>query len=275
MLKFIIFKVNTNGRLSLLRQGYLFCQLQLSKGLNSFCDVLSPVSLENFKVCETIDTDDSQSENEEHVNEEDENLAQELDLPLLLSIGAELCPTNICITANEVMLPPRCSQSYINGRNGSNACTTISIIVGSYVLRSEMLKDGLTRELCSLFIGCMEMGNILHNDNGFLACHESLALVPSDECEMGEEHNCFPNDIAAYLSSLGLINQFVIITGRGETICCLSCSEKFFFFDSHTHGDKGGSISVMDCTDIAAMNNKFLHLSNNELMYMCVMSVLF
>ena len=267
--------MKTNGRLSLLRQGYLFCQLQLSKGLNSFCGVLSSVSLENFKVCETIDSDDSELESEDHVNEEDENLAQELDLPLLLSIGAELCPTNVYINDNEVILPPQCSQSYINGRNGSNACTTISIIVGGYVLKSEMLEDGLTRELCSLFVGCMEMGNIFHNDNGFLACHESLALVPSDECEMGEEYNCFPNDIAAYLSSLSLINQFVIITGRGETICCLSCSEKLFFFDSHTHGDKGGSISAVNNTDIAGINNKFLHLSINELMYMCVMSVLF
>ena len=88
---------------------------------------------------------------------------EELDLDLHAITGKHLSSNKqLTIEKTFVRLPSEYSQSTLNGRtNKSFASSTIALLVGKY------LKDmtDLNTDFLDTFVGCMEFGNLFHQEN--------------------------------------------------------------------------------------------------------------
>ena len=140
----------TKGKISLIEEGKDFCLKQVAAGLKAFASVLSG-ELHSFRelACNTegdfaeleeeVDPDDElECEEDEADEEEDEGVDStsadnELtefskiadELPVLPPLRSERVAGDICAWH----FPKEISQSTFNGRNGSNACSLISILI--------------------------------------------------------------------------------------------------------------------------------------------------
>jgi len=192
------------GKIILLKNGLLFAECQLARGAKAFSGIISPnvdiqsdyPVLENFEVEDT--PDDNVGLNEISDDEGSESLELfDINLDLVLSTGSEFTLVfgesfyyacgNGDIT--EWSMPLMLSQSNINGRNGSTACTVISLLIGYTMLKSAFTGDEMP-ECLKYFVGCMEIGNLIHGSGGLLTVPEALLVLPADiNLSMTNEQN--------------------------------------------------------------------------------------
>ena len=125
----------------------------MKNGLTAFLQLLSPDMLQSFDVgC-----------NEPFIANEMGNVGEpqqiemssELDFDLIKFLSSDLLEnassidhhTNLNVT--HTYLPQIFSQGQINGRNSSNVCSVISLLVGDFVTKSKVLENGFSVERIS------------------------------------------------------------------------------------------------------------------------------
>eukprot|EP00111_Clytia_hemisphaerica_P015835 TCONS_00046776-protein len=166
-------------------------------------------------------------------------LAQEVSANFDLSCCSEDVEGNF----SRWYLPFELSQGAIGGRNGSSACTVISLLVGHFCGRS---KDLMMDKLL-LFIGCMELGNTLHENQNLvnLNLYEGLSLLPESlNVELFEE----AGNIITQNTSIPLefsMDTFFVFIANEKSFSFFREGDDVYFFDSHANPPHGACVHVV------------------------------
>ena len=230
----------------LAREGKYLAQCQLAKGVHLFNKILGA----------NIDVD-FHDVVDENADDEAEKTIEELELEIdggtLRSVGFDIAPnfsTIDCIREcsqffSIYYLPSNLSQGVISGRNGSNACMVISLLAGFAMLK--MVGKELNEILC-LFIGSMEVGNILYEEkesNELLNFSEGFALLPeSIQIHCIEESGCIiREDISIPLNFD--VPTFFLLIAEGKSYSFVVKDDHVIFSDSHANPPHGACISLI------------------------------
>lgn len=259
-----------------IRSGIVFAEEQFRKGLEHFSDVLSVETIDSFK-CDLnyhlmqVDENDEKGENKEkgrRVEAGDEEFGDDdgddggdgeddggdddgeddsgdgFDYDILRNVGLEIMGTveeEDCQTGeNFIILPPHLCQSTLGGRNGSSACTVISLITGCFINQNDRIS---LKESLPAFIGCIEAGNSLHEGPEFLLVDEAIQLLPFS-ATVNEERDCYKKDLETIVLQLFQNAKAIILNSNNSSVCLVKLSnQKVFLFDSHQHNNMGGLIA--------------------------------
>ena len=194
-----------------------------------------------------------------------------LDSRALVNFGEELKLINPpVITKSEksdhflVKLNQNFCQSYINGRNGSNACTVISVLACYCAINCQISDFDM---LLSCYIGAMGHGNQLYDRlfHGFPMVTEVIDFVGEHvDVVLKEETNVnFDKNE----------NEAMIFVANYKTVSLTRHGSNFRLFDSHCHGDYGGFVVIGNCSNILPILS-FLNADNNDLLYIALLSFL-
>jgi len=303
--------VDKPGYNSLRKKGLVFAELQLFNAIKYFNDV-SPnlVKLDGYNFGRVISKDNtsnsitdtelivnSESEGEEidqnesdHEDDLDANIFRdEVDSELIYTTGKDLYQgvnfqKNTYGPVNKYILPKYYSQSYISGRNGSNACTTICLITGYSIIKSNVLAGGCSHssinKALEYFVGCLEVGNLLHEDNAFLTAIEASALLPNElNLSIGIESNATidhgPKSLYKQLKDLfqNKTDGFIIVIACGVSVCCLHIENRIYLFDSHSHGENGAVLWTTKLEYLGHMLEAAFDIETNEYIYLCYVNL--
>ena len=182
-------------------------------------------------------------------------------------------------TVVEYILPRTLSQSTIDGRNGSTACTVISVLTAKAIVTQHMSlppSGPPNQEMIDLFIDAMREGNFLYDESrraklaGLLAVYDVLNLWPQmgvkamTGVDLGLRFDSFQEVMNPCL------NQFLSLHGRSGaaaiyvacpfTICVVFQQDRMAVFDSHCHGTRGAMIALSDC--LAGVDTLVAYLLN-------------
>lgn len=210
-------------------------------------------------------------------SEGEENQDDSFDVQVIKATGTELmgkfnfdlCKDTTCSSHRSLILPPLFSQSDINGRNGSNACTVISLVTGYFVLSDKVLEEGfIADKVLSIFIGCMEIGNLLHDGAELLTVQDALVLLPHLSMEVYNERNCFRDSLSTtLLESFETEKQFVVLICADRSISILFYKRIYYIFDSHQHDTMGASIFYSH--DVQLLKEHIPAYNDREIIYLC------
>ena len=103
-------------------------------------------------------------------------------------------------SSRQYLFPPHLCQSKINGRNGSNACSVLWLLIGYAAISSRIFIHDIAM-LVPLFVGSMEVGNSLHDHTALLLADEAVERLSSyfDLC-LKDERNVFMSNLPSTLS---------------------------------------------------------------------------
>ena len=217
-------------------------------------------------VSDNNDNDQVPDRNSElHVLQYDENneniddFIDELDVDLMFVTGEELLGSNTIFMAGDIIkYPSELSQSTLNGRNGSSACTTIALFTGKFI--TPLISRTINSSIINTFIGCMEYGNMFYNGetDGFhvFECLKSLPFM----LNVIEDHGGLLNELNERLLSVS-DEYFVVVTVNGKSYCCIPYEDCLFFFDSHFHVTYGASITKINKVH-TAINSYFQDMND-------------
>ena len=201
------------GLLSLLEEGKDFALKQIATGVNAFASVLSDeldafrkLSLQSEEDGVIDPSDDTQKEEceeeqEEEGGEEEEDDERGLQIEALgngdleefanmLDEVDELAPLRSVSLGEEVCawkLPQQMCQSLFNLRNGSNACSLISLLIADVLEKKNIQipdQGVIPPYLVKMLCGCIELGNRIYDNcrdsipNRYLSIQEALTLLP-------------------------------------------------------------------------------------------------
>ena len=176
-----------------------------------------------------------------------------------------------------VILPTEFSQSTLNGRNGSNACSVISVLIGYFSTTARVTSDtNLFNDIIPIFVGCMEIGNTIHDGPELLTIQDAMSLLPGLGMEISDERNCFLEQLPQHVKEqLGESDShFLAIITAGRTVCIAKESNsRLILFDSHQRQDYGALILRSKLNELDTMCR---NISDNpaELIYICLINVL-
>ena len=147
-------------------------------------------------------------------------------------------------------------QSWVGGRDGSNACTVISCVVARDVLSRRLacleLVSSVVDSITRPFLQCIIEGNALYDSldyNRLLACDEAIEKVAAANLSI-------VRDIFAWLpahwqqvadtlipASGSVTAEVVVQTPTSVALCGTATS--LVVFDSHAHDNHGASVTVI------------------------------
>lgn len=263
------------GLLSLLEEGKDFALKQIATGVNAFASVLSDEldafrklslqSEEDGVIDPSDDTQKEECEEEEEGGEEEEDDERGLQIEALgngdleefaniLDELDELAPLRSVSLGEEVCawkLPQQMCQSLFNLRNGSNACSLISLLI-AYVLEKKNIQipdqGVIPSYLVKILCGCIELGNRIYDNcrdsipNRYLSIQEALTLLPFTSISVEEplpvrledEHHL--STIWGQLDLLtGTSRNFVNIIIDEKTSLCLFHQVFYTLIRIHIH----------------------------------------
>eukprot|EP00111_Clytia_hemisphaerica_P010019 TCONS_00029297-protein len=285
-------KANDLGVNALTRIGIDFARKQLQKGFACFVSILPLERMQYFKTITGLDEIDEhyrvleEEENEEYEVEEatvteierENELAFEIDqidlelnMETVNSLGLDLLgyfELGQCTQGgNFVILPGHLSQGRLNGRNGSNACSVIAVLAG-YFFSTFSSKINFHNS-AALFVGCIETGNSLYDENQNLLVHEAIDLIPIS-LKIFEERNSFPKDLSNVIELLFLKSEIVIVTCNIQSVCLVrsSIDRKIYLFDSHQHNEMGPLIAWTE-NGIQDIIPQIPFKNDNDEIYLC------
>ena len=158
----------------------------------------------------------------------------------------------------EVLLPKELSQSTIDGRNGSNACTVICAMFCASFLKSEAQfctsvhgRENYEAAMCQ----AMRDGNRKYDEHGWtacLSCEEVCDLQPPIGVSVAEDVFVRHGQIGEVFTKLqaaagshphGLAAALFIV--HPYSFCVLRSPEAVLLFDSHRHGPNGALLAAL------------------------------
>lgn len=281
----------TKGKISLLQEGKDFCLKQIAAGLKAFASALSN-ELHSFRELAVNSEDDVAAELEEENDLADDSECDEDEADEEFSggehdeEGADSTPgdnelTEFSKIVNELhafpplrserisedicswYFPQEISQSTFNGRNGSNACSLISVLLACLFVRKNMQipdEGFLPNNVIQILCGCMELGNRMYDmcrdslPNRYLSVEEAVSLLSFTNISveeplpvrMEDEH-----ELSTLCRQLGRLSEnrncFVNIIVNEKTSLFVVTPTNIMYIDTHLHGSSGAVI-VKGCT---------------------------
>lgn len=273
--------------MSLLEQGKQFCLKQVAAGLNAFASVLSD-ELHSFQDL-VVDSEGDEADIEEDTEFEDETGAEEDDdevedqrtaiddeatdhaapddseladfnkvahdlQSLPITLRSEEINANICVWYFHEEL----SQSTLNGRNGSNACSMIAISVACFFARRSLRipdRGILPNDFVTTFCCCMELGNRMYDirrdslPNRYLSIEEAVTLLPFTDITVTQPYPVRLEDdheMSTICGQLGRLSEnktyFVTIVINEKTSLFMLCPPRVVYLDTHPHGIHGAVV---------------------------------
>ena len=234
---------------------------------------------------EEQDTSDKEEQDagdeEQDADEEDEEETSdefEITHTMLKNVGDDLIDFSAmdCIcTSNDdyraINLPPRFCQSGLNGRNGSSACTVISVIAGYYFTKFTFKFQKLMEDILPLYVGCIEIGNFVHQTSQFLLVQEAITLLPLSMSASWEE-NVFPCDLHLHIMQLKK-SQFMVVISGCYSVCVVKNDNSASLFDSHSRNGYGALIVNVSLNNLKQITDNIL-VHNPEIpFYYCFVDI--
>ena len=237
-------------------------QINKTFSLNSELEPL-PSQTVGAETDEVVDDDSEEDEENEENEQEPETENTDFDLSLITELGSELSgtsPISVIRVQNNTevyYLNGELSQGTINGRNGSSACSLISLIAAYSTINQPNVSD--INQLVSYYVGSMELGNSLYDE--LLAGLPNLPELPEAvgamshfiDVSLSEEHTIFlPRDTNIIVEFFNTMksNDAMILIFQGKMVHLTKRENKFYFFDSHCHGTFGAIVLIgshFDC----------------------------
>lgn len=274
----------TKGKISLLEEGKEFCLKQIAAGLNAFSSVLSN-ELPSFKELAVNSEDDGSEQEEEDdvedVSEGEEDEGDEDDLGDLQEeqvagairaddelteftdelqpfppLRSELIGENIYVWR----FPQDISQSTFNKRNGSNACSFISILLACLFKRKNMQIPGegfLPSNVLRILCGCIEIGNRMYDNcrdslpSRYLSVQEAATLVSFSNVHVSvaEPLPVRLEDVHELSTLCGQLRKltddktyYLNIVINEKTSLFVLTPPNIMYIDTHLHGSSGAVI---------------------------------
>lgn len=168
--------------------------------------------------------------------------------------------TNVGCGINEWLFPGNVSQSTIDGRNGSNACTFIALFFGYIYNQSSLptppVGQPLTRQWEAAVIEAIRTGNDIHDElfggEGINVAVDDAIDAAGDHCHIGgilHEYNVFgANPLDQFAAVIDLILQqkpscHLLMAYDKTMIIIVDNSGSIIFIDSHIHGRNGALVA--------------------------------
>ena len=176
----------------------------------------------------------------------------------------------------ESSLAPEFSQSRIDGRNGSNACTVIAALFVRCMLRNPDVQNVSVASLCEV----IHEGNAVYDNldtTNLLSADEVMAIQPSLGIQVSQE-SFVRASMASFSALIGVMTfqsrgspplvcgGIFVITPYSFALCC--SGDQFILFDSHSHGSSGALLAVVPVARaveylIYFLNHRYPHLGFN------------
>ena len=270
------------GKKACKRQGILYCADQIKKGLvwvkralGQDLHVELPFGYESFD-------DDLNNEqelkgneilNKDYCDSDNDDFESYLGTPVsVLDDGKEILSQEGFSILEEVQAmegiflydyPLQLCQSMLEGRDGSNACSLICLILGYTILvkLTDLGHNFCMRhvEYAEVLCGSIHHGNTIYDNcraelpARYLTVTEAILLVDSIDLELVEEHNVFHHSES---SSETLASRLIEIANGYEgrkvmvlyvidyrcTVFIFSTNGSITFFDTHCHFPNGARI---------------------------------
>ena len=167
--------------------------------------------------------------------------------------------------------PRNLSQTYFSGRNGSNACTIISLIFGRFFSRSELPFQNtgyLDAAWLNLFHSCIEEGLLLYDslvkDMGVLdLCIEEVRDRYGGRLNISDVSSSLPVSFESEVESVTILyqlqrlinlhmKQVVLLIHKGRTSAFLIYNDgRIMYADSHAFGSEGALLMACMETDLS------------------------
>ena len=186
-----------------------------------------------------------------------------LSAPVPTPLTTPVMGTNVGCGINEWLFPINVSQSTIDGRNGSNACTFIALFFG-YIyyhcsLPAPRVGQPLTRQWEAAVIEAIRTGNDIHDElfggEGINVAVDDAIDAAGDHCHVCgilHEYNVFGvNPLDQFAAVIDLILQQKqschLLTANDKTMMIIVDSNgTMIFIDSHIHGRNGALVARSD-----------------------------
>lgn len=280
---YFLFQLKRRSRASILHEGLVHSNDLLSNGIQRFSSLISFDSLtlkdSTFVIDKVRKNDveqrnnaeqqneeeqrDEEEEEEDETNDESDNDEFEITCTMLKNVGDDLIDFSLveCVcTSNDasrvINLPLRFCQSGLNGRNGSSACSVISVIAGYYFTKFSFKFENLIEDILPLYVGCIEIGNCVHQTSHFLYVHEAIALLPLSMSSSWEE-NVYLRDLNLHIMRLEK-SQFMVVISGCYAVCIVKNDDHVTLFDSHSRNGLGALIAHSSLDDLSPIIDNIL-----------------
>lgn len=260
------------SKVALLKKGLFFCREQAKKAIASFHKVLHG---DNANVTDELSGDGNESDNNEDEDDSDGgDDDDEIDgLSTFRSENTEVVvPMRFCNTPGTVCawdFPYNISQSTYLGRNGSNACSIIALLIAQGACQVNCDLDpspALPDDWVSLICGCIKVGNDLYDRSRaslpqrYLSAAEA-AMVTGDRIDVSigqplpvrvfDPHP--PSTLKHHLLQLShnQLNSYALFIVNEKTVLFIGIrNEKLVLVDSHLHNQNGAMVILGKPTSV-------------------------
>ena len=171
--------------------------------------------------------------------------------------------TNVGCGINEWLFPSNVSQSTIDGRNGSNACTFIALFFGYIYHQSSLptppVGQPLNQQWEAAVTEAIRTGNDIHDElfggEGINVAVDDAIDAAGDHCHVGgilHEYNVFgANPLDQFAAIIDLILQqkqscHVLMANDKTMMIIVDSNGSIIFIDSHIHGRNGALVARSD-----------------------------
>lgn len=290
------------AKLALVMDGMEFAVKQMAAGINAFAPVVT-LDLDLFRqvlLTQQLDDADNDDEDEPSMNEDEDEDLEDDDTESSITGGEEdifiaalerLGPAPIDSVSSEQVrpgvsiwkFPSEVCQGRYKGRNGSNACSLISLLTGYTIWLKKMQPPSSHLSISGVFIdflcGCIELGNRIYD-----MCRDSLpfrylsvqeaASVLETWCDISVESNLpvrlkdqhDPSTVGGQLreavASRESFFAFLILNEK-TSLFHVSCGT-VMYIDSHSHGSSGAVVVTAKLQDLEMMCQSVWNLEEND-----------
>ena len=302
-------KMVLRAKLALDMDGRQFAMKQIVAAINAFASLLTE-ELDSFRsVLLTYDANDDDDEGDDVILTEDDELEEDsLEMQIFSSTTAaregnksrdivldaldHLGVTSVNPVAPEMAtmpgvtcwkFPPEVCQGRYNGRNGSNACSLISLLTGyTWWMRKFSLPEcginissGIVDALC----GCIELGNRIYDlcrhdlPSRYLSIQEAASVLEmwfdlsvgnNLPVRLDDQHT--PSTICGQLqeavSSCDSSYAFLILNEK--TSLFYVTKESVMYIDTHSHGNKGAIVVTAELQQLETFCKAVWDLEGNH-----------
>jgi len=291
------------AKLALIQDGIDFAFKQMAAGISAFAPVLTD-ELDAFRQVllthqiEEEDDDDNECLNDGGDEDEEDELTStessdvasrsgDIVLDALSNIGAAKIiaapPEEIRAGVTCWKLPLDASQGRYNGRNGSNACSLISLLIG-YTLNLKKISRppcnlNLPGVIVDVLCGCIEIGNRVYDlcreslPSRYLSIQEAASVLDMwFKIDVGDNLPVRLNDEHEQSTIGGQIREAII--SRSSFLAFLILNEKTSLFyihdgtityvDTHSHDTSGPVFVTAEMKELDEFCRAVWELERND-----------
>lgn len=297
------------AKLALIKEGMNFATKQIAAGISAFAPVLTE-ELDVFRkylltheVEEEEDVDDEESLNGDGDGDENENIIEliggnasdlavgsatgnlilqalsTLSVPVLDSVFPEVLTPGVSCWK----FPKEISQGLYKGRNGSNACSLISILLG-YALSFQKVappecQSCITSAIVDVLCICIEIGNRVYDffreslPSRYLSIQEAASVLEM-WCTMDvgdnlpvrlKDHHVMSTvsgQLKEAISSCNAFTAFLILNNK--TSLFYFTGSVVMYIDTHCHGPSGAVVVVAEEKELDSFCTNVWELECND-----------